>query len=132
MNLESLIHAKLDGEITPEQHAQLEALLRDDWQARRLYLELADQHARLLQQPAVNTGRLKQPSVISRTVRWRTSALIASAAALILLAFIVWPRAAVDQEAISNGVAMVSDTLDADFAETAVRSGDTIAPGKLT
>jgi len=132
MNLESLIHAKLDGEITPEQHTQLEALLRDDWQARRLYLELADQHARLLQQPAVNTGRLKQPSVMSRTVRWRTSALLASAAAIVLLAFIVWPRAAVDEEAISNGVAMVSDTLDAEFAETAVRSGDTIAPGKLT
>lgn len=132
MNLESLIHAKLDGEITPEQHTQLEALLRDDWQARRLYLELADQHARLLQQPAVNTGRLKQPSVMSRTVRWRTSALLASAAAIVLLAFIVWPRAAVDEEAISNGVAMVSDTLDAAFAETAVRSGDTIAPRKLT
>jgi ferric-dicitrate binding protein FerR (iron transport regulator) len=132
MNLESLIHAKLDGEITPEQHTQLEALLRDDWQARRLYLELADQHARLLQQPAVNTGRLKQPSVMSRTVRWRTSALLASAAAIVLLAFIVWPRPAVDEEAISNGVAMVSDTLDAEFAETAVRSGDTIAPGKLT
>jgi hypothetical protein len=132
MNLESLIHAKLDGEITPEQHTQLEALLRDDWQARRLYLELADQQARLLQQPAVNTGRLKQPSVMSRTVRWRTSALLASAAAIVLLAFIVWPRAAVDNEAISNGVAMVSDTLDAAFAETAVRSGDTIAPGKLT
>lgn len=132
MNLESLIHAKLDGEITPEQHTQLESLLRDDWQARRLYLELADQHARLLQQPAVNTGRLRQPSVMSRTVRWRTSALLASAAAIVLLAFIVWPRAAVDEEAISNGVAMVSDTLDAAFAETAVRSGDTIAPGKLT
>lgn len=132
MNLESLIHAKLDGEITPEQHTQLEALLRDDWQARRLYLELADQHARLLQQPAVNTGRLKQPSVMSRTARWRTSTLLASAAAIVLLAFIVWPRAAVDEEAISNGVAMVSDTLDAEFAETAVRSGDTIAPGKLT
>lgn len=132
MNLESLIHAKLDGEITPEQHTQLEALLRDDWQARRLYLELADQHARLLQQPAVNTGRLKQPSVMSRTVRWRTSALLASAAAIVLLAFIVWPRGAVDEEAISNGVAMVSDTLDAEFAETAVRSGDTIAPGTLT
>ena len=132
MNLESLIHAKLDGEITPEQHPQLEALLRDDWQARRLYLELADQHARLLHQPAVNTGRLKQTSVMSRTVRWRTSALIASAAAIVLLAFIVWPRAAVDQEAISNGVAMVSDTLDAEFAQTTVRSGDTIAPGKLT
>lgn len=132
MNLESLIHAKLEGEITPEQHEQLEALLRDDWQARRLYLELADQHARLLQQAAVNTGRLKQPSVISRTVRWRTSALLASAAAIVLLAFIVWPRAAVDNEAISNGVAMLSDTLDAEFAENAVRSGDTIAPGILT
>jgi hypothetical protein len=132
MNLESLIHAKLDGEITPEQHAQLETLLRDDWQARRLYLELADQHARLLQQPAVNTGRLRQPSVVSRTVRWRTSALLASAAAVVLLAFIVWPREAVDEEAISNGVAMVSDTLDVAFADAAVRSGDTIAPGKLT
>ncbi len=132
MNLESLIHAKLDGEITPEQHAQLEALLRDDWQARRLYLELADQHARLLQQPEVNTGRLKQPSVISRTVRWRTSALIASAAAIVLLALAVWPRTAVDNEATSNGVAMVSQTLDAEFAQTTVRSGDTIAPGKLT
>ena len=31
MNLESLIHAKLDGEITPDQHAQLDALLRNDW-----------------------------------------------------------------------------------------------------
>jgi hypothetical protein len=132
MNLDSLIHAKLDGEITPEQHVQLEALLRDDWQARRLYLELADQHARLLQQPAVNTGRLKQPSVISRTVRWRTSALIASAAAIVLLAFIVWPRTTLDKEATSNGVAMVSQTLDAEFAQTSVRSGDTIAPGKLT
>jgi hypothetical protein len=132
MNLESLIHAKLDGEITPEQHAQLEALLRDDWQARRLYLELADQHARLLQQPAVNTGRLKQPVVMSRTVRWRTSALLALAAAIVLLAFIVWPRSTLDKEATSNGVAMVSQTLDAEFAQTTVRSGDTIAPGKLT
>ena len=132
MNLDSLIHAKLDGEITPEQHEQLEALLRDDWQARRLYLELADQQARLLQQPAVNTGRLKQPSVMSRTVRWRTSALIASAAAIVLLAFIVWPRSAADNEATSNGVAMVSQTLDAEFAQATVRSGDTIAPGKLT
>jgi hypothetical protein len=132
MNLESLIHAKLDGEITPEQHAQLEALLRDDWQARRLYLELADQQARLLQQPAVNTGRLKQPSLISRTVRWRTSALVASAAAIVLLAFIVWPRTTLDKEATSNGVAMVSQTLDAEFAQPTVRSGDTIAPGELT
>ena len=132
MNLESLMHAKLDGEITPEQHTRLEALLRSDWRARRLYLELADQHARLLQQPAVNTGRFKQPSLVGRPVRWRTPALVASAAAIILLAFIAWPRSAVVKEAISTGVAMISHTLDAEFAQPTVRGGDTIAPGKLT
>ena len=132
MNLESLIHAKLDGEITPDQHAQLDALLRNDWQARRLYLELADQHARLLQQPALNTGRIMQPSVVSRTVRWRASALIASAAAIVLLALVIWPRKAVDKEATSSGVAVLSQTLDAEFTEPSVRSGDTIAPGRLT
>ena len=89
MNLESLIHAKLDGEITPDQHAQLDALPRNDWQARLLHLELADQHARLLQQPALNTGRIMQPSVVSRTVRWRASAIIASAAAIVLLTLVI-------------------------------------------
>ena len=132
MNLESLIYAKLDGETTPEQHSQLEDHLRNNWQARRLYLELADQHARLLQQPEVNTGRLKQPHVISRTVRWRKSALIASVAVVLLIAFVVWPRKVVDSEATSNGVAMVSQTLNAEFAPTTIRGGDTIAPGKLT
>jgi anti-sigma factor RsiW len=58
MKHEALIHAHLEGEITPEEHAQLENTLRESWQARRLYLELADQHARLLQQPAVSTGML--------------------------------------------------------------------------
>jgi len=77
MDLESLINAQLEGEITPEQHARLEAMLRDDWQARRRYLELADQHARLLRQPEVSTGRLGRTSPISRKIRWRTYALVA-------------------------------------------------------
>ncbi len=131
MNLESLIHARLDGEITPEQHAQFEALLRDDWQARRLYLELADQQARLLQQPAVNTGRLKSSSVAGRKIRFRTSALIAAAAAIVLLALVVRPQPLAGTEASSNGVAMVSQTLDAEFAETTTRSGDTLIPGTI-
>jgi len=71
MDLESLINAKLEGEITPEQHARLEALLRDDWQARRRYLELADQHARLLRQPEVSTGRLGQAPLITPSSSWR-------------------------------------------------------------
>jgi len=132
MNLESLIHAKLDGEITSEQHAQLEALLREDWQARRLYLELADQHARLLQQPPKNTSRLKTSSVINRTVWWKTSTFIASAAAIVFLAFAVWPHKPVANEATSSGAAMLSQTLDAEFSQATIRSGDTLAPGTIT
>ena len=129
MNLKSLIHAAIDGEITPEQHAQLEALLRSDWQARRLYLELADQHARLLQQPAVNTGRLQTAAPKkSPPRRWWPS--LTAAAAAIACALIFWPRHQVETEATSNGVAMLSQTMDAQFA-TALRSGDTLKPGRI-
>lgn len=135
MNLESLIHAQLDGEITLEQHARLEALLREDWQARRLYLELADQHARLLHQPEVNTGRLHQKA---RSLRWlgRSAAylgsLTAAAAAVITLGFALWPHEAEVFEDMSNGVAMLSHALDAQFAPgPAPRSGDTLPAGTL-
>jgi hypothetical protein len=132
MDLESLINAKLEGEITPEQHARLEALLRDDWQARRRYLELADQHARLLRQPEVSTGRLGQVSLISRKIRWQTYALVASAASIVLLAILAWPQQPTEKEATSDGVATISQTLDADFEGKSRRNGDTIAPGSLT
>jgi len=131
MNLDSLIHATLDGEITPEQHAQLEELLRSDWQARQRYLELADQHARLLQQPAVNTGRL-QKAPPKRPVRsWWPS--LTSAAAAIACAFTFWPRHIIETEATSTGVATLSQTMDAKFTGK-LRSGDTLTPGtvKLT
>ncbi|MGV3658693.1 MAG: hypothetical protein ACO1TE_00865, partial [Prosthecobacter sp.] len=98
--LETLIHARLDGEITPEEHAQLEGLLRESWQARRLYLELADQHARLLQQPTLNTGRLQPPASHPSSPRtgrggpsrWLLPTTIATAAAAIALPFILRPR----------------------------------------
>jgi len=131
MNLESLIHAKLEGEITTEQHAQLEALLRNDCNARRLYLELADQHAHLLHRPASNTSRLKPLSIVNRTGRWRTSALIASAAAMVLMAYMIWPEKHRNEEATSIGAAMLSQTLDAEFSQAALHNGDTIAPGTI-
>lgn len=128
MNLDALIHAAIDGEITPEQHTQLEHLLREDWQARRRYLELVDQHARLLQQPTVNTGRL-QKNMPKRTSRqWWPS--LAAAAAAIVCAFVFWPRHSVETEATSNGVAMLSQTMDAKFTST-LRSGDTLKPGMI-
>ncbi len=144
-SLESLVHARLDGEITPEQHAQLEDLLRDSWQARRLYLELTDQHARLLQQPTLNTGRLQAPKSFSSSYsssrsgsrratpsRWPLPTILTTAAA-IALAFILRPHEpSPPPEATSNGVAMLSQTLDAQFAPSSLlRSGDTITPRTL-
>lgn len=135
MNLEFLIHAQLDSDITPEQHAQLESMLREDWQARRLYLELADQHARLLQQPQVSTGRLTGESVnLSHPparLRLPIKPLL-TAAAVIALGFFLWPRESPTKtEATSNGVAMLSQTMDAEFAQTTLRSGDTLTPGTI-
>ncbi len=138
--LETLIHAQLDGEITPDQHAMLEAQLRENWQARRLYLELTDLHARLLQQPALHTGRLQAPAphaaaALPPVQRGRTLWLLptaAAAAAVIALAFILRPHEAGHPEATSNGVAMLSQTLDAQFDPASVlRSGDTITPRTL-
>ncbi|MFO1482269.1 MAG: LamG-like jellyroll fold domain-containing protein [Verrucomicrobiaceae bacterium] len=132
MNLESLIHARLDGEITPEQHAQLENVLREDWQARRLYLELADQHARLLQQPQIATGRLPSQAAATRRSRRRQRFIVPlAAAAVIVVGFIFWPRETSVIEATSNGVAILSQTLDAEFAQSTHRSGETLAPGTL-
>lgn len=143
MNLTSLIHAKLEGEITPEQHQQLEALLREDWQARRLYLELADQHARLLQQPQIATGHLHKPASTSLARpprRWPRFLPAIAAAAAIGVAFIAWlrttgnndnPTHAHNTEATSHGVAMLSQTLEAKFDENPHRSGDTLTPGTI-
>lgn len=129
MELEALIHARLDGEITPEQHARLEALLREDWQARRLYLEMADQHARLLAQPRLGTGRLLGTRV--RRLPWRRLLPPLAAAALVALGFRLLPGPQEAMEATASGVAMLGPTLDAEFRGTARRGGETLAPGRL-
>ncbi|MCB1208535.1 MAG: FecR domain-containing protein [Verrucomicrobiales bacterium] len=132
MNLKSLIHAQLDGQITPQQHGQLEEFLRADWQARRLYLELADQHARLLQQPQIGTGRLPNPTLESaKPPKWQKFIPALATAAAVAVAFFLWPRQSPPAEATSNGVAMLSQTLDAEFAQNTLRSGDTITPGTI-
>jgi hypothetical protein len=127
--LSALIHAQLDGEITPEQHSLLESLLRESWEARRLYLELADQHARLLQQPAISTGRLVDAPVVRRLNRWWPA--LAAAAATVLTAFFLRPKESPPPEATSSGCAMLSQTLDAEFTSASLRSGDTLTPGTL-
>jgi len=128
--LHVLIYAQLDGEITPEQHARLEALMRDDWQARRLYLELVDQHARLLHQPEIATGRLHEHAAPQRRLL-RYLSVLSPLAAAVVLGFVIWPRPLPEPEATSAGIATLSHTLDAQFAGAPVRSGDTLQPGRL-
>jgi len=128
MNLESLISAQLDGVITPEQHAQLEGLLRHDWQARRIYLEMADQHSRLLQQMELNAGRMD--AAVTPQRRWLQVATFFVPLAVTLLGVALWPRGSVIEEGTADGVATLSTTLDAQFADgSSLRSGDTLAPG---
>lgn len=134
MNLESLIHARLEGEITPEDLERLEAILREDWEARRLYLELADLHARLLREPTVATGRIAREAGRARSsLRGLAIAGLAAAAVVMVGAAVVWlSRPAPETETVSSGVAMLGETLDAVFSGESRRAGDTLAPGRLT
>jgi len=132
MNLESLIHARLEGEITPEDLARLEAILREDWQARRLYLELADLHARLLREPAVATGRIAPPARKNAfPMRRFAFAVLAAAAMVVLSGAFLLSRPAPETETVSSGVAMLGETMDAVFSGTGFRAGDTLAPGSF-
>lgn len=129
---ELLIHALLEGEITPDQHRRLEDLLREDWELRRLYLELADQQARLLNQPAVNTGRLASPQGIKAEPKHWWVAAVVACALLLVGAIVQWARHPLPKEQTSDGVAMLSQILEAEFAGPSRRSGDTLAAGPIT
>jgi hypothetical protein len=133
MNLETLIHSRLEGGISPEDLDRLEAILREDWEARRLYLELADLHVRLLREPSVATGRITlvadRMKVSSRSYRFAVFA----AAAVIAFSVVFWlTRPVTESETVSSGVAMLGETMDAVFSENGLRAGDTLAPGRLT
>jgi len=132
-----LIQRYIAGTLPDDEALALQNALKSDKDLRALYLDYmnldvalgSQAESRAAVKEILASPMARETSRPGRRYPWLP---LTAAAAIVLLAFIVWPRAAVDEEAISNGVAMVSDTLDAAFAEAAVRSGDTIAPGKLT
>ncbi len=63
--LQGLLSALCDGELTEAQHARLEELLRADPECRRLYLEYLDLHARLLVHPRFGGGASFPPEPAS-------------------------------------------------------------------
>jgi hypothetical protein len=134
----ALVHAQMNGEINPEQHAELEQHLRDDWQARRLYLEFADQDARLLRQPEIASGRLHDAVATRPRTAWGRRSLpwAVAAAAAVAVAALGWHRAGTrhegrEAEATFSGVAMLSQELDACFATRPLLRGDAIVPGPI-
>src|SRR5262245_37829769 len=60
--LQRLLSALCDGELTETEHARLEELLDADAECRRLYLEYIDMHARLLLHPQPAGGREEAPT----------------------------------------------------------------------
>ncbi|SKA78224.1 FecR family protein [Prosthecobacter debontii] len=143
--LEGLLTALLEEEMSAEQKARLDDLLRSDWDCRRFYLEHMDQHARLLTAPAVSSGRLQQPtSVLSAPTRPKRRWVPLSAAAAILglagLSFFaggqLQPQAQLatsPPEQTEQGCALITQTLNATFAEdsTAPIQGSMLLPGQL-
>jgi hypothetical protein len=131
-----LIQRQMAGLLTEDEAALLQTRLKADTDLRRLYLHYMNLDVALEAQAGsrdrvIDLLRAAPLTENKPAGRWYAWLPLTAAAAIVLLAFIVWPRTAADNEATSNGVAMVSQTLDAEFAQTTVRSGDTIAPGKL-
>src|SRR5262245_38530701 len=56
LELQRLLSALCDGQLTEAQHQRLEELLVADADCRRLYLEYIDMHARLLVHPRLSGG----------------------------------------------------------------------------
>src|SRR5262245_46782553 len=131
-----LLSALCDGDLDAERHARLEGLLADDAQARELYLQYVDVHARLLVRPlpAVNA----QPAAPVRrpaAVVFRC-ALVASLtlAASLLAQLLWWQRPAPPPgQAAPNYVATLSHTADCVWVEPAqpLRAGGRLLPGEL-
>src|SRR5262245_48251439 len=59
--LQRLLSALCDGELTGAQHARLEQLLQADAECRRYYLEYVDLHARLLVHPHLGAATTLPP-----------------------------------------------------------------------
>ncbi len=134
--LDSLILKWSQPALDASEAAELDALLRDSAEARSRFR----QHARLDAALRERTMPTAAPTfAIPTTPRWRqpaTLALAASLAALLCVgAFFLGTHrpgtATARAEETNRGVAMLSQTLDAEFTQNILRSGDTIAPGTI-
>ncbi len=135
-DLDGLITALLEGEISSAQSEALNQLLRTDWECRRHYLEAMDLHSGLLQSGGLSSGNVRaQPTRRKKFPRW----FPATAAALLILTSIlaflaggkrgtVTPSSAVvEKEETGAGCAVVSQV----HGDTGLEAGQLLTPGPL-
>lgn len=144
--LDRLITDLLEDALGPEDQARLEQWLREDFECRRHYLAMLDQHARLLTAPALASGRLTpapRPKA-SGTKGWRRPAFLAAVAAAVitgalLMYHLPWRPApslttGTSEEQTDAGCAVLAQCLDAHFdsaPKTFLQPGAMLSPGVL-
>jgi len=129
--LERLITALLEGELSTPDRAHLEELLRSDWECRRFYLENVDQHAHLLHTPEISTGKLLAPPPRTRVIpAWFPLAAAAALAVTAGLAYFAGQHTTPPQpvpEQTQNGCAMLAQV----HGNTGLVAGSILNPGPL-
>jgi ferric-dicitrate binding protein FerR (iron transport regulator) len=144
--LEALLSAQCDGELTDADHARLEQLL-DDPACRQCYLEYMDMHARLLAHPGIGTALpppAETPTEVALAVApppsrgrfaqvWRYAAVAASTLAASILVQLWWSHSHQGAELPGEPVATLVQTADCAWpdARTPLRDGERLATGRL-
>jgi hypothetical protein len=108
VELQHLLSALCDGELTDVEHARLEELLRANSGCRRHYLEYMDLHARLLVHPGVPAAA-EEPAAPASGRRWpqflRYALVAATTLAASLLLQVFWrpaPQPAPDNKTLAD------------------------------
>jgi hypothetical protein len=155
VELQELVSALCDGELTDAQHTRLDELLLADADARRFYLQYVDMHARLLIHPRLSAGGLltpiqattSEPSLarlapeqrkrrsgkLAQGLRYALVAAGTLAASLLVQAFLGWPRNAEGQVNPNPQAAAGRDLDEAGYMATLAQTADCIwGPGSET
>ena len=142
--LQGLLSALCDGQLSEPQHARLEELLAADAECRRLYLEYVDLHARLLLHPGLGAATPPQPAATPVAGHSRRTASVllryglvsaATLAASLLVQVFWWPRPGGQGGTAPPPAAVATLTQAADCvwddAGDARRPGGRLVPGEL-
>ena len=136
--LQLLVTAWLDGRMTEAESLTLQEELRTNPIARAEFHRWTKLDAAIREQAErMTSAEATCTSVLARPVReWfslKSAGWIATAAS-ILFAVALWSRSPLQSKTLeptSSGCAMLSQVFDANFENTAVRSGDTLMPGVI-